>query len=52
MFEKINFKSFCATPDEYLYVILFSTLPSFSKDEVEGDIASVKSWIDQKKDEL
>ncbi|BFZ12070.1 hypothetical protein BsWGS_15109 [Bradybaena similaris] len=31
---------------------IVNTLPSFSKDEVEGDIESVKTWIDQKKDEL
>ncbi|CAG5130522.1 unnamed protein product [Candidula unifasciata] len=31
---------------------IVNSLPSFSKEEVEEDIASVKTWIEQKKDEL
>ncbi|PVD25949.1 hypothetical protein C0Q70_13615 [Pomacea canaliculata] len=29
-----------------------SALPSFNREEVDGDIESVKTWIEKKKDEL
>lgn len=29
-----------------------SALPSFNREEVDGDIESVRTWIEKKKDEL
>lgn len=34
------------------HIFSYSSLPTFNQDEVDGDIESVQTWIDKKRDEL
>lgn len=38
--------------DIHQWLVFYSSLPSYNKEEIDEDIESVKTWIDKKKDEL